>query len=48
MYKCRFCGLCGLVLSMINKDYSCGHCGWWQNAILNDVWAIVDYEKVSE
>jgi hypothetical protein len=47
MDKCRFCGLRGLVLSTINTDYSCEYCGEWQNAILNDIWAIVDYERVS-
>jgi hypothetical protein len=35
------------VLSTINTDYSCEYCGEWQNAILNDIWAIVDYERVS-
>ena len=43
--KCKFCKLRGLVLSTINADYSCEHCGEWQNAVLNDVWAIVDYTK---
>ena len=43
--KCKFCGLRGLVLSTINTDYSCEHCGEWQNAVLNDVWAIVNYTK---
>ena len=48
--KCRFCGLRGLVLSTINADYSCEHCGEWQEAILNDVYLIVGYEteEVSE
>ena len=45
MDKCRYCGLRGLVLSTANADYSCEHCGEWQNAILNDVWAIVGYEE---
>jgi hypothetical protein len=45
MDKCRFCGLRGLVLSTINKDYSCEHCGEWQNAILNSVWDILEYKK---
>lgn len=44
MDKCRYCGLRGLVLSTINADYTCEHCGEWQNAILNDVWSIVGYE----
>ena len=45
--KCRFCGMRGLVLSTINADYSCEHCGEWQEAILNDVYLIVGYEKES-
>lgn len=44
MDKCRYCGLRGLILSTINADYSCEHCGEWQNAVLNDVWLIVGYE----
>lgn len=44
MDKCRFCGLRGLVLSTINADYTCEHCGEWQNAILNSAWLIVGYE----
>ena len=44
MDKCRYCGLRGLVLSTINADYSCEHCGEWQNAILNSAWAIEGYE----
>jgi hypothetical protein len=47
MDKCKFCGLRGLVLSAINADYSCEHCGEWQNAILNSAWVIIGYEKVS-
>jgi hypothetical protein len=43
--KCKFCGLRGLVLSTINADYSCEHCGEWQNAVLNDIWAIINYTK---
>lgn len=39
--KCRFCGLRGLVLSMVNNDFICDHCGLWQDAILNDVYEIV-------
>jgi len=42
--KCKFCGLRGLVLSMINNDYSCEYCGEWQGAILNSAWIIVGYE----
>jgi hypothetical protein len=45
MDKCRFCGLRGLVLSTINVDYSCEHCGEWQNAILDGVWAIEGYRQ---
>jgi hypothetical protein len=45
MDKCRYCGLRGLILSTINTDYSCEHCGEWQSAVLNDVWSIVGYEK---
>ncbi len=45
--KCRFCGLRGLVLSMANADYSCEHCGEWQEAILNDVWGIIKYKEES-
>ena len=45
MDKCRFCGLRGLVLSTVNSDYSCEHCGEWQNAILNSAWVIVGYES---
>jgi hypothetical protein len=41
MNKCKYCNLLGLVLSTINNDYSCEHCGKWQNAILNDVYEIV-------
>jgi hypothetical protein len=43
MDKCRFCGLRGLVLSTVNVDYSCEHCGQWQDAILNDAWGITSY-----
>jgi len=39
--KCRFCGLRGLVLSTINADYVCEHCGEWQDAVLNSGWEIV-------
>jgi hypothetical protein len=39
--KCRYCKENGLVLSTINNDYGCEHCGKWQNAILNDVYEIV-------
>ena len=46
--KCRFCGLRGLVLSMANADYSCEHCGEWQQAILNDVWEITKYKVGDE
>ena len=46
--KCRFCGLRGLVLSMINNDYSCEHCGEWQSATLNSAWIIVGYELEEE
>lgn len=46
--KCRFCGLSGLVLSKANADYSCEHCGQWQNALLNSVWEIVGYEGEGE
>jgi hypothetical protein len=45
MDKCRYCGLRGLVLSTINADYSCEHCGEWQEAILNSAWEIIDYER---
>ena len=45
MDKCRFCGLRGLVLSTANADYSCEHCGEWQEAILGSTWEIVGYEK---
>jgi hypothetical protein len=33
------------VLSTACVDYSCEHCGEWQNAILGSMWEIVDYEK---
>jgi hypothetical protein len=39
--KCRFCGLRGLVLSTVNADYVCEHCGEWQDAVLNSGWEIV-------
>lgn len=42
--KCRFCGLRGLVLSKINADYSCEHCGEWQSATLGSIWEITGYE----
>ena len=42
--KCRYCGLRGLVLSTINADYSCEHCGKWQNAILDSIWNIEGYK----
>lgn len=45
MDKCRYCGLRGLILSTINADYSCEHCGEWQGAILNSAWEIVGYER---
>ena len=45
MTKCRFCGLCGLVLSTACQDYSCEYCGEWQNAILNSAWLIVGYKE---
>lgn len=48
MDKCKFCGLRGLVLSTINSDYSCEHCGEWQNAILNDVWEIKGYQEICD
>lgn len=44
MDKCRYCGLRGLVLSTINTDYSCEHCGEWQEAQLNSAWEVVGYE----
>lgn len=47
MDKCRFCGLRGLVLSIINSDYSCEHCGEWQEAILNSAYEITAYEMVN-
>lgn len=45
MDKCRYCGLKELMLSTVNADYSCEHCGKWQDAILNSVWLIVGYES---
>lgn len=45
MDKCRYCGLKGLVLSTINADYSCEHCGKWQEAQLNSAWVVVGYER---
>jgi hypothetical protein len=45
MDKCRFCGLRGLVLSTANEDYSCEHCGEWQDAMLNSIWEVVGYKK---
>lgn len=48
MDKCRYCGLRGLVLSTINADYSCEHCGQWQEAILNSAWEIIDYNREKE
>ena len=45
--KCRFSGLRGLVLSMANTDYSCEHCGEWQEAILNRAWEITTYKEES-
>ena len=45
MDKCKFCGLRGLVLSTINADYSCEHCGEWQEAKLNSAWEVVGYER---
>lgn len=48
MDKCRFCGLRGLILSTINADYSCEHCGEWQNAVLNSAWEIINYERESK
>lgn len=48
MDKCRYCGLRGLILSTINADYSCEHCGEWQSAIVNDVWSIIGYEGERE
>ena len=48
MDKCRYCGLRGLVLSTINADYSCEHCGEWQEAILNSAWEIIDYSREKE
>jgi hypothetical protein len=44
MDKCRFCGLRGLVLSTANADYSCEHCGEWQEAILGSAWEITGYK----
>lgn len=43
--KCRYCGLRGLVLSTANVDYSCEHCGEWQDAILGSTWEITGYVK---
>ena len=43
MDKCRYCGLRGLILSTINADYSCEHCGEWQKAKLNSAWEVVGY-----
>lgn len=43
MDKCRYCGLRGLVLSTAAEDYSCEHCGEWQNAILNSAWEITGH-----
>jgi hypothetical protein len=43
MDKCRYCGLRGLILSTINLDYSCEHCGEWQDAILNMSCEILGY-----
>ena len=48
MDKCRYCGLRGLVLSTINVDYSCEHCGKWQDATLNSAWVIVNYKRKIE
>ena len=40
MNKCRYCKEQGLVLSIINADYSCEYCGRWQGATLNSAWLI--------
>ena len=45
MDKCRYCGLRGLVLSTINADYSCEHCGEWQDAELDSAWIITGYKE---
>ena len=45
--KCKFCGLRGLVLSIVNADYSCEHCGQWQDAILDSDWSITAYEEAN-
>ena len=47
MDKCRYCGLRGLVLSTINADYVCEHCGKWQGALLNDIWEVIAYDNYS-
>jgi predicted RNA-binding Zn-ribbon protein involved in translation (DUF1610 family) len=41
--SCKATG--GLVLSTSNADYSCEHCGQWQDAILNSAWMIVGYRE---
>jgi len=43
MDKCRFCGLRGLVLSTINADFVCEHCGEWQDLILNSTYYPTGY-----
>ena len=45
MNNCRYCETDSLVLSTANKDYRCEYCGEWQSAILNDVWALIGYER---
>ena len=43
--KCKFCKSEGLILSTVNRDYSCEYCGEWQEANLNSAWQILTYQE---